>query len=183
MWNTLEVKLNRANSRAGRTAVALRFSNLRPVTDNINEYIMAVLDCGNELAGTDKEISDIAVNTKLTTSVPAVFRPVLDIIAPQPIKIQTFDYLVNSLLEYKEEIINKVKVGGIDIDSSIPGSETLPQIPVQALSAFHHAQYTSGIAFHQAGSSFRNPSQHFRGCVHTTTPIRTTGGYCRKIGH
>jgi len=51
MWNTLEEKLNTANFRAGRTAVAMRFSNLRPVTDNINKYITAVLDCWNELAG------------------------------------------------------------------------------------------------------------------------------------
>ena len=76
MWNTLAEKLNTANSRAGRTAVAMRFSNLRPVTEDINEYITAVLDCRNELAGTDNNISDEAVNTKLTTTVPAEFRPV-----------------------------------------------------------------------------------------------------------
>ena len=62
MWNTLVEKLNTANSRAGRTAVAMRFSNLRSVTDDIIEYITAVLDCRNELAGTDKEISDESVN-------------------------------------------------------------------------------------------------------------------------
>jgi len=184
MWNTLEEKLNTANSRAGRTAVAMRFSNLRPVTDDINEYITAVLDCRNELAGTDKEISDEAVNTKLTTTVPAVFRPVLDIIARQPTEIQTLDYLVNSLLEYEQEIINRVKVSGIDINSPIPGRETLPQIPVQASTAFHYAKYASGTPTHQAGSSFRNPSQRFRGRVPTTTaPIRTTCWYCRKVGH
>ena len=55
MWNILVEKLNTANSRAGRTAVAMRFSTLRPVTDDINKYITTVLDCRNELAGTDNE--------------------------------------------------------------------------------------------------------------------------------
>jgi len=183
MWNTLAEKLNTANSRAGRTAVAMRFSNLRPVTDDINEYITAVLDCRNELAGTDKEISDEAVNTKLTTTVPAVFRPVLDIIARQPIEIQTLDYLVNSLLEYEQEIVNRVKVSGIDIDNPIPARDTLPQIPIQASPAFHYAKYTSGEQAHPAGSSFRSHSQRFQQLTPTTTPSRTTCWYCRKIGH
>ncbi|RPA97192.1 hypothetical protein L873DRAFT_1691829 [Choiromyces venosus 120613-1] len=98
MWNTVEEKLNTANSRAGRTAVAVRFSQLRPLTNDINEYITTVLDCRNELAGTDKKISDETLNIKLTTTVPAVFRSVLDIIARQPLEIQTLDYLVNSHL-------------------------------------------------------------------------------------
>ena len=116
---------------------------------------------------------------------PAVFRPVLDIIARQPTEIQTLDYLVNSLLEYEQEIINRVKVSGIDIDSPIPGRETLPQIPVQASAAFYYAKYASGTPIHQAGSSFRNPSQCFRARVPTTTttPIRTTCWYCRKVEH
>ena len=50
MWNTLAEKLNTANSQAGRTAVAMRFSYLRPVRDDINKYITAVLDCRNDLA-------------------------------------------------------------------------------------------------------------------------------------
>ena len=36
MWNILEEKLNTANTRAGRTAVAIRFRNLRPITDDVN---------------------------------------------------------------------------------------------------------------------------------------------------
>ena len=161
MCNTLEEKFNTANTRAGRTAVAMRFSNLRPITNDINEYITTVLDCRNELAGTDKEISDEAVNTKLTTTVPAAFSPVLDIIACQPIEIQTLDYLVNSLLEYEQEIANQVKVSGIDMDNPTPDRETLPQIPVQASSVFHHAQYASGMPNHTAVGSFRNPSMWF----------------------
>ena len=145
IWNTLEEKLNTANTQAGRTAVAIRFSNLRPVTDDVNEYITAVLDCQNELAGTDKEISDEAGNTKLTTTVPAVVRPVLDIIARQPIEIQTLDYLVNNLLEYEQEIAYGVKVSGIHVDNPIPDREILPQIPVQDSSAFDHARYASGM--------------------------------------
>ena len=74
MWNMLEEKFNTANTRTGKTAVAMRFSNLRPITDDISEYITTVLDWQNDLARTDKEISDEAVITKLTTIV-------LDIIA------------------------------------------------------------------------------------------------------
>ena len=128
MCNTLEEKFNTANTCARRTAVAMRFSNMRPITNDINEYITTVLDCRNKLAGMDKEISDEAVHTKLTTTVLAVFRPVLDIIARQPIEIQTLDYLVNSLPKYEQEIANQVKVSGIDVDNPIPDRETLPQI-------------------------------------------------------
>ena len=185
MWNTLEEKFNTANTRAGRTAVAMRFSNLRPITDDINEYITTVLDCQNELAGTDKEIFDEAVNTKLTTTVPAVFRPVLDIIAHQPIEIQTLDYLFNSLLEYEQEIANRVKVSGIDVDNPIPDRETLPQIPVQVSSVFHHTRYVSGMANHTASAvgSFWNPSMRFRGRGPTTRPSRTACWYCGRVGH
>ena len=64
MWNTVVEKLNTANSCARRTAVAMRFSNLRPVTEDTHKCITGVLDCRNELAGTDQEISDEAVNTR-----------------------------------------------------------------------------------------------------------------------
>ena len=183
MWNTLEEKFNTANIRTGRTAVAMRFNNLRPTTDDINEYVTTVLDCRNELAGTDKEISDEAVNTKLTTTVPAVLGPVLNIIARQPIKIQTLDYLVKSLLEYEQEIANQVKVRGIDVNNPSPDRETLPQIIVQASSAFDHVRYISGMPKRTAVSSFRNPSLRFRGRGPTTTPSRTTCWYCERVGH
>ena len=123
------------------------------------------------------------VNTKLTTTMPAVFRPVLDIIARQPIEIQMLDYIVNSLLEYEQEILNQVKVSGIDVDNPIPRRETMPQIPIQALPAFHYAKYALEIPAHQAESRFQSPSQRFQGRTSTTTLSRTTCWYCRKIGH
>lgn len=68
-----------------------------------NEDITSIVSCRNELARTGKDISEKMVNTKLTTTMPALFRPVLDIIVQQPIEIQSLDHLFNSLLEYKQE--------------------------------------------------------------------------------
>ena len=81
MWEELKTKLDTSNTRAGRTAILRYFNQLRPNPgSSIAEYITILLDCRQELKGSEQAIQDETFITHLVTTLPAECNSIVDII-------------------------------------------------------------------------------------------------------
>lgn len=113
MWEELKTKLDTSNTRAGRTAILRHFNQLRPNPgSSIAEYVTLLLDCRQELEGSEQAIQDETFITHLVTTLPAECNSIVDIITHQPIERQTIDYVIATLVEWETSWRNrKLEVG------------------------------------------------------------------------
>ena len=113
MWEELRTKLDTSNTRAGRTAILRHFNQLRPTPgSSIAEYVTLLLDCRQELEGSEQAIQNETFITHLVTSLPAECNSIVDIITHQPIERQTVDYVIATLVEWETSRRNhKLEVG------------------------------------------------------------------------
>lgn len=178
IWLRLQQKLDTAYTRAGRSAISLQFDNLRPTEDaDIGIFITGLLECQSQLAGTDKAITDETILTKLTNKAPKRFHLVLDIIARQPIEIQTLQYLMDGLIQYEKELRNRRQKHGVDIDDPSPPTKALAATSTQAKAAVFS---TPKPPFRGRGG-FRGGFRGRGGA--SSSSSRPTCWYCRKVGH
>lgn len=109
IWNTLKEKLDTASSRAGQLALAHTFGNLRPLNSDtsISQYITRLMDIRDQLAGTTQELSDEKMVGHLLTTLPPSFNIIRRVITHSPLEMQTFDYVINTLMEEEKTMHNE----------------------------------------------------------------------------
>ena len=91
-----------SNTRAGRTAILRHFNQLRTNPgSSIAEYITLLLDCRQELEGSEQAIQDETFITHLVTTLPVECNLIIDIITHQAIECQTIDYVIATLVEWE----------------------------------------------------------------------------------
>jgi len=71
MWEELKTKLDTSNTRGGRTAILHHFNQLCPNPgSSIAEYITLLLECRQELEGSERAIQEETLITHLVTTLP-----------------------------------------------------------------------------------------------------------------
>lgn len=106
MWEILKEKHDTAHSRNGQQSVFSEFASLRPLgTDSsINDYVMRLKRCQNELRETELAINDLMFTNQLLNHLPSAFNVVERPIVDKPQDIQTADYVIDRILE-EERVI------------------------------------------------------------------------------
>ena len=121
MWLTLAEQLDTASTAIGRQALNQKLMTLKSVKGKpIGEYLSNLLEIRNQITGTPEEICDIASQTHIFTSLPAVFDMTLKIQQYRP------DATIESIIEHNLPATFKVVKAVVD---SRPHStaENLPQ--------------------------------------------------------
>lgn len=106
MWLMLKEKHDTANSRNGQQSVFREFANLRPLNadSSINDYVMRMKRCQNELRETELAINDLMFTNQLLNHLPSTFNVIKRLISDKPLEVQTADYVIDKILE-EERVI------------------------------------------------------------------------------
>ena len=180
MWEELKVKLDTANSRAGRTAILRKFNQLRPASNSsVADYITQLLECSKELSGTEQAIPKETFISHLLTTLPKSFDSIIDIITYRPEAEQTADRVISTLVEW--EASNRTR--------KTETEPTKPTSPTTALVTYSGRRFRGRGSFIPRGtfdrsrqqnrSSFRAPPYSHRGSLATGS----TCWYCLRPGH
>ena len=174
MWEELKTKLDTSNTRAGRTAILRHFNQLRPNPgSSIAEYVTLLLDCRQELEGSEQAIQDETFITHLVTTLPAECNSIVDIITHQPIEHQTIEYVIATLVEWETSRRNrKLEVGSNAVIGSTMTSGNALNVTSQHTRSRNHVRPWLK----------RKPGPRI---VASRTPTFTwvTCWYCNKKGH
>jgi hypothetical protein len=85
MWDTLHERFNSARHNIGRTTILRLFQSARPTPgEAISSYFGRLLKFRQQLAGTDKAISDSALKTHIFTTLPEDFNITIQFLMLEP---------------------------------------------------------------------------------------------------
>jgi len=174
MWEELKTKLDTSNTRAGRTAILRHFNQLRPNPgSSIAEYITLLLDCRQELEGSEQAIQDETFITHLVTTLPAECNSIVDIITHQPIERQTIDYVIATLVEWETSRRNRK----LEVGSNASAGTTMTSGNALNVSSQHGRSWSFVRSWpkRKPRASFASPR--------SITPGSVTCWYWNKKGH
>ena len=139
----------------------------------IAEYITLLLDCRQELEGSEQAIQDETFITHLVTTLPAECNSIVDIITHQPIERQTIDYVIATLVEWETSRRNRKQEVGSNaaIGSTMTSGNALNVTSQHTRSRNHMRSWPK-----------RNPRTSFASS-RTPTSASVTCWYCNKRGH
>ena len=160
------MKLDTANSGAGRTAILEKFNQLSPASEiSVAHYITQLLECSKELSGTELGIPKETFISHLLPTLPKSFDSIIDIITHHPEAEQTTDCVISTMIEW--EVSNRTR--------KTEGESTKTTSPATALTTYASTGFPGrgNVTTRNTFGRSRQPSR--RSSFHTQPSTRSGG--------
>ena len=124
LWVTLRERYNTSASQSGRIATLERFhaSSMKPDM-SVATYIATLTDMRQELAGSEEEITETAMRSRILSTLPESFANIVGILKHKPLAEQTLQSIEASLVEHEASIaLRNTHIGASTNSASTTGN-------------------------------------------------------------